>query len=72
MEGGGGREGGREGGRGRGEGGRGREGEGGRGVKLISREEEGGGFFGDEWEKTYLLENNVKCIFAHAKQWLIK
>ena len=72
-------EGGREGGRGReGEGreggrGRGREGgEGGRGVKLISREEEGGGFFGDEWEKTYLLENNVKCIFAHAKQWLIK
>ena len=63
MEGGG-REGEREGGR---------EGEGGgRGVKLISREEEGGGFFGDEWEKTYLLENNVKCIFAHAKQWLIK
>ena len=74
MEGGGeggrerGREGGREGeGGGRGEGGGGRE-----GVKLISREEEGGGFFGDEWEKTYLLENNVKCIFAHAKQWLIK
>ena len=66
---GGGREGGeREGGRGRG-----REGEGGReGVKLISREEDGGGFFGDEWEKPYLLENNVKCIFAHAKQWLIK
>ena len=51
MEGGreGGREGGgrREGGGGRGEGGGGRE-----GVKLISREEEGGGFFGDEWEKT--------------------
>ena len=68
----GGRDGGREGGRGRGEGEGGR-GEGGReGVKLISREEEGGGFFGDEWEKTYLLENNVKCIFAHAKQWLIK
>ena len=67
-------EGGRDGGRG--EGGRegGREGGGGgrEGVKLISREEEGGGFFGDEWEKTYLLENNVKCIFAHAKQWLIK
>ena len=41
-------------------------------MKLISREEEGGGFFGDEWEKTYLMENNVKCIFAHAKQWLIK
>ena len=64
------REGGREGeggGRWEGEGGGGRE-----GVKLISREEEGGGFFGDEWEKTYLLENNVKCIFAHAKQWLIK
>ena len=62
----GGREGGREGGGG------GREGGGREGVKLISREEEGGGFFGDEWEKTYLLENNVKCIFAHAKQWLIK
>ena len=71
----GGREGGREGGRGReggGGGGRGREGGGREGVMLISREEEGGGFFGDEWEKTYLLENNVKCIFAHAKQWLIK
>ena len=52
----GGRERGREGGRGRGEGGRGREGGGREGVKLISREEEGGGFFGDEWEKTYLLE----------------
>ena len=58
---------------GRGEGGReGGRGGGREGVKLISREEEGGGFFGDEWEKTYLLENNVKCIFAHAKQWLIK
>ena len=46
-------EGGREGGRGRGErGGRGEGGGGREGVKLISREEEGGGFFGDEWEKT--------------------
>ena len=63
----GGRGGGREGGREGEGGGRGREGEGGR-----ERVKEGGRFLGDEWEKTYLLENNVKCIFAHAKQWLIK